>query len=76
MMELMEERGVDLQKQTIGICHGDDEEGAGMLRSMIQEKFGVDEFLINTIGSVIGAHTGPETLSVFFLNEKSPFSTF
>jgi len=70
MIELMKERGANLQGQTVGICHGDDEKGAEMLRNMIQEKFGTEQFLINIIGAVIGAHAGPGTLSVFFLNEQ------
>lgn len=72
MIEIMEERGVDLANQTIGICHGDDLEGAMKLKKMIQEKFGCEKFLINIIGCAIGAHSGPGTLSVFFLNEKPP----
>lgn len=72
MIEIMEERGVDLANQTIGICHGDDLEGAMKLKKMIKEKFGCEKFLINIIGCAIGAHSGPGTLSIFFLNEKPP----
>ena len=70
IIELMEERGANLSEQTIGICHGDDSEGADKLKSMIEERFGTEEFFINIIGGVIGAHAGPGTLSVFFLNEE------
>jgi len=72
MVEIMKERGVDLTNQTIGICHGDDIEGANKLKRLIEEKYRCKDFFINTIGSVIGAHVGPGTLSVFFLNEKAP----
>ncbi|MFT9488525.1 MAG: DegV family protein [Tepidibacillus sp.] len=71
MIELMEERGNNLREQTIGICHGDDEEGAETLKIMIREKFGTDKFYVNIIGAVIGAHAGPGTLSVFFLNKEA-----
>ncbi len=70
IIELMVERGVDLENQLIGISHGDDEEGAETLKEMITEKFGSHNFMINTIGAVIGAHAGPGTLAVFFLNEE------
>jgi len=68
MLELMEERGENLSEQLIGISHGDDLEGAENLKHMIKEKFNPQEIMINIIGSAIGAHSGPGTLSVFFLN--------
>lgn len=72
MLEIMEERGgnADLKNQTIGINHGDDIEGAMKLKELIEEKYGCTDFVINVIGCAIGAHSGPGTLSVFFLNEK------
>ncbi len=73
MIEIMGERGgeADLKNQTIGINHGgDDIEGAMKLKEMIEERYGCTDFVINIIGCAIGAHSGPGTLSVFFLNEK------
>ncbi len=72
MLEIMEERGgnADLKNQTIGINHGDDIEGAMKLKELIEERYGCTDFVINIIGCAIGAHSGPGTLSVFFLNEK------
>jgi DegV family protein with EDD domain len=68
MIEIMEERGVDLKNQTIGINHGDDLETAEQVKAMIENKFGCEHFIINYVGCAIGAHSGPGTLSVFFLN--------
>jgi DegV family protein with EDD domain len=68
MVELMEERGTDFKNQTIGISHADDLPRAEQLAEMIREKFGADDILIEMVGSVIGAHVGPGTLSLFFLN--------
>jgi DegV family protein with EDD domain len=72
MLGIMEERGgnADLRNQTIGINHGDDLEGALKLKEMIEERYGCTDFVVNIIGCSIGAHSGPGTLSVFFLNEK------
>lgn len=72
MLDIMEERskGVDLKEQIIGITHGDNIEGAEKLKGMIEERFGVKNFLINTIGGSIGAHSGPGTLALFFLNKN------
>jgi DegV family protein with EDD domain len=69
MLELMEERGTDFTNQTIGISHGDDLERAEKLAEMIKDKFGANDILIEMVGSVIGAHSGPGTISLFFLNK-------
>lgn len=69
MLDLMEERGVDLENQIIGISHGDDEETALEMKQMIKERFGTKKFYINLIGSVVASHAGPGTLAVFFLNK-------
>jgi DegV family protein with EDD domain len=68
MSEIMEERGVDLKNQLIGISHGDDLEAALTLKELIKEKFGCEYFVINSIGAAIGAHSGPGTLALFFMN--------
>jgi DegV family protein with EDD domain len=70
MMELMEERGGDFENQVVGISHGDDLERAEQLAEMIKEKFGVKEFVIEYVGSAIGAHAGPGTIALFFLNKS------
>ena len=70
ILELMEERGDAIGEQVIAISHGDDEEGAMELRDLIEEKFHPKDIQIHLIGSVIGAHAGPGTLSVFFLNKR------
>ncbi|ANE48145.1 hypothetical protein SY83_19705 [Paenibacillus swuensis] len=70
LAELMEARGAsDLKTQTIGISHGDDEATAQALRRTIQEKFGCTDFVIHSIGASIGAHAGPGTIALFFLNK-------
>ncbi|MDQ0217556.1 DegV family protein [Peribacillus cavernae] len=72
VIELMHERGVHVKNQTLAISHGDDEETALEWKQAIQDEFGVTNFVINTIGSAIGAHVGPGTMSVYFLNELPP----
>lgn len=69
MLSLMEERGTDFKDQTVGISHGDDIERAEKLAAMIKEKFGVKKVIIEMVGSVIGAHSGPGTIALFFLNK-------
>lgn len=69
IIELMEERGEQLDKQTIAISHGNDEEFANMMKDAIEERFHPRSVEIYMIGSVIAAHTGPGTLAVFFQNK-------
>ncbi|WP_152657283.1 DegV family protein [Oceanobacillus sp. CFH 90083] len=71
MIEVMDKRGSNLQDQTIGISHGDDLPRAQELSKIIQDQFGVKEenIIIEMVGSVIGAHSGPGTLALFFYNK-------
>ncbi|MYL64738.1 DegV family EDD domain-containing protein [Bacillus hwajinpoensis] len=69
MVEIMQERGVNLQSQLIGITHGDDLESAKKLKSAIQETYGSERFVIHEVGATIGSHSGPGTLALFFLNK-------
>jgi len=70
IIDIMRERGVALDKQTVGISHGDDLEAAEQIAAMIKEAFGTPEMLITMIGASVGAHSGPGTLAIFFLNKE------
>ncbi|MEK3887417.1 DegV family protein [Bacillus sp. FSL K6-3431] len=70
ILDVIEERGADLNNQIIGISHGDDEATALEVKKMIEDRFGTQKFYINLIGAVIASHAGPGTLALFFLNEK------
>jgi DegV family protein with EDD domain len=50
----------------IFISHGDCAEDAEMLKNILKEQYGKEVDLITYIGSVIGAHSGPGTLALFF----------
>lgn len=69
ILDLMEERGENLDQQVLAISHGDDEELAQEMKQMIQERFNPKEIYINIIGSAVGSHAGPGTLAIFFSNE-------
>ena len=57
-------------KSKIYISHADCERDARMLAEMIKEKYGYPTRTITDIGSVIGAHSGPGTLAVFYIGER------
>jgi DegV family protein with EDD domain len=72
MVELVGERNIDsdLSSTIFCITHGDDLETAEKLKSMISEKYGAKEFIINQIGGAIGAHVGPGSLTLFYSKRK------
>ncbi len=61
------ETAIEPEKQTVFISHGDCIEDAEYVAKAIKEKFGIDDIVINYIDPVIGAHSGPGTLAIFFL---------
>ena len=64
------ELGIPGANDTIFICHGDCQEDAELLKSMLQERYGTKEVFIYYIGAVIGSHAGPGTMAVFFLGNE------
>jgi len=68
MIEIVEERAPNLSQQVVGINHGDDIELAMFIKQKLEE-LGVKEFVISEVGASIGAHSGPGTLSIYFLNK-------
>ena len=71
MVEVMNERnGFTTAHQRIGISHGDDEATALALKEMIEQSTDCSNFTITSIGSAVGAHAGPGTIALFYLNEK------
>ncbi|MBR3077461.1 MAG: DegV family protein [Oscillospiraceae bacterium] len=55
---------------TVFISHGDCVEDAKLLEKMLAERFGAKVQLITYVGPVIGSHSGPGTLALFFLGRE------
>jgi DegV family protein with EDD domain len=54
-------------EQTVAIIHGDCEEDAAYVKSLIMEKAGVKEVIMDYLTPIIGAHSGPGTIAMFFM---------
>ena len=67
LVKKMEETAIDPQHQVVFLSHGDCLEDAQYVAKQVKEKLGVKEVKINFIGPVIGAHSGPGTVALFFL---------
>ncbi|HIT44602.1 MAG TPA: DegV family protein [Candidatus Aphodovivens excrementavium] len=59
-----------ISDQMVFITHGDCAEDAEYVASLVKERFGVREVVINYVDPVIGAHSGPGTMALFFLADK------
>ena len=53
----------------IFISHGDCREEAEFLARKIKQKYQITTELINDVGAVIGAHSGPGTMALFFVGD-------
>lgn len=56
--------------EIIMITHGDCIEDAEYVAGLAKEKLGAKEVLINNIGTVIGSHTGPGVVAIFFMGNE------
>lgn len=65
-----EETAINPKDQIVFISHGDCIEDAEYVAEKIKEKFGVKEIVLNYIDPVIGAHSGPGTLALFFIGTE------
>lgn len=66
----MEQTAIDPASQVVYICHGDCIEDAEYLAQLVRGKWGNKEIYINYVGPVIGAHSGPGTLAIFYLGTQ------
>ncbi len=56
--------------QTVFISHGDDIEAAEKVAAMVKERFPeIGEVMVSMLGTVIGAHSGPGTIALFFMGK-------
>lgn len=67
LVKEMEKTVKDPQKQLVIITHGDCEEDANYVANLVREKFTTKEILVHYLDPVIGAHSGPGTLALFFM---------
>lgn len=61
------ELGQGYDNSTVFISHGDCLEDAKYLEKVLKERYGVKEVRISYVGAVIGSHSGPGTVALFFL---------
>lgn len=62
--------GEGYDNSTVFVAHGDCPEDAAVLAGILKEKYAVKEVITGYVGPVIGAHTGPGVLVVFFMGQN------
>ena len=70
LVDEMEKTAIDPRHQTVFISHGDCEADARFVAEEITRRFGVTDIHINYVGPVIGNHSGPGTMALFFLGTQ------
>ena len=68
LVDHMEKSAIQpVSEQTVFISHGDCEDDANFVADEIRKRFGCTDIHINYVDPVIGAHSGPGTVALFFL---------
>jgi EDD domain protein, DegV family len=70
LVQKMQESCIEPQNQVIMISHGDSLDDAKIVEELVRTKLHVKDVLINYIGPVIGTHSGPGTIALFFLGKN------
>ena len=70
LVDHMAETADDPGNQVVFISHGGCLEDAQKVAQDVKARFGTKEVVINYVGPVIGAHSGPGTVALFFLGIK------
>jgi len=69
LVEHLREHAVNIEEQTIAISHGDCIDDARYVEEQIRAICNPRQILIHIIDPVIGAHSGPGTMALFFFGE-------
>lgn len=69
LVDNMEKKMGDYQNDVVFISHGDCEEDALFVKELVEKRFGIKNFVMGYISPIIGAHSGPGTVALFFLGE-------
>lgn len=66
LVDKMEQSAVNPQEQVVFLSHGDSQQDAEYVASEVKRRMGVKDVVINYVGPVIGSHSGPGTMALFF----------
>lgn len=64
------ETGLSGRNDTVFISHGDCKDDAQYLADKLKAEYGVKEVIMYYVGAVIGSHSGPGTVALFFMGNQ------
>ena len=70
IVDMAVEQSKGWENEIIMITHGDCLKDAEYVAGRVREKMGIENILINNIGTVIGSHTGPGVVAVFCMGNE------
>ncbi len=70
VQRLKESANPDIRDQMVYISHGDCLNDAQLLADKLRKAVGIKNIVISDIGAVIGSHSGPGTLALFFMGKQ------
>jgi len=71
ILDMVGEKGKNLENQVVGVCYGTDIEAYDYIKKELADRYHVKGLLEARVGCAIGAHTGPGILGIVFLNETN-----
>lgn len=71
LIERMERQSQGFENDIVMITHGDALEDAEYVKKQIEERFGIKNIMINPLGTVIGSHTGPGVIAIFYMGNRN-----
>lgn len=66
----VEELGIPDANDIAFISHGDCLDDAKYLETLLKEKYGIKKVVTSYVGAVIGSHSGPGTMALFFVAKQ------
>ena len=70
LIDKMGEQLGGMDNPMFAISHGDSIEDAMYIVNEVKRRYGIKEYIINHVGTVVGAHSGPGTIALFFRGIK------
>lgn len=70
LVDMMEKTAINPGKQRVFIAHGDCEDDLKFVEKLVRDRFGTKEIETTYVNPVIGAHSGPGTIALFFFGTE------
>lgn len=70
IIEMIGKNVIDPENQILYVSHADNLEKAKLYGEAIKEKYGFKDIFYSNIGTIIGSHTGPGLVAVFFIGKE------